>query len=168
VPCSASPGCPHTGIAPEHVIAAECRDDLVGPHRRPARPFLECRVWCSWYRQANFNWQVVIAMSPFLSSKENIVVNLIYEWLGESRINRTYDEYMEIASRFPKLTACHAYVNQRLREMADAENAPFDGICYFKAGDRYPWYKDFPTSLSMETVRTALLKMGHRTAGRSR
>jgi hypothetical protein len=66
-------------------------------------------------------------MSPFLTSKENIVVNLIYEWLGESRTNRTYDEYMEIASRFPKVAACHAHVNQRLREMADAGNAPLDG-----------------------------------------
>jgi hypothetical protein len=37
--------------------------------------------------------------------------------------------------------------------------APY-GICYFKAGDRYPWYEDFPTSLSREIVRTALLKMG--------
>ena len=60
------------------------------------------------YDQANFKWQVVIAMSPFLTSKENIVVNLIYEWLGEAYINRTYDEYMEIASRFPKVAACHA------------------------------------------------------------
>jgi hypothetical protein len=103
---------------------------------------------------------VAIAMSPFLTSKENIVVNFIYKWLGESRTNRTYEDYMQIASRFPKLAACHAYVNQRLREMADAGNAPFGGICYFKAGDRYPRHEHFPTSLSMETVRTALLKMG--------
>ena len=68
-----------------------------------------------------------------------------------------YDEYMEIASRFPKLEACLAYVNERLREMAEAGFAPYQ-ICYFKAGDRYPWYEDFPTSLSMEN--TALLKMG--------
>ena len=112
------------------------------------------------YGQANFNWQVVIAVSPFLTSKENLVVNLIFEWLGERRINRTYDEYMEIASRFPTVEACHAYINQRLREMADAGTAPFHAICYFKAGDQYIWYEDFPTSLSMETVRTALLKMG--------
>jgi hypothetical protein len=107
-----------------------------------------------------------MAMSPFLTSKENIVVNLIYEWLGESRANRTYDEYMEIASRFPKLAACHTHVNERLREMAEA-GSPYQ-ICYFKAGDRYIWY-DFPTSLSMETVRTALLKMGMpQNRGRSR
>jgi hypothetical protein len=104
-------------------------------------------------------WQLEIAMSPFLTSKENIVANLIYQWLGESRDNRTDDEYMEIASRFPTIEACHAYVNQRLRKMAEAGFAPYQ-ICYFKAGDRYPWYEDFPTSLSRETVRTALLKMG--------
>lgn len=98
-------------------------------------------------------------MSPFLTSKENIAVNLIYAWLGESRSNRTYAEYMEIASRFPKLAACHAHVNQRLREIAEGGFAPYK-ICYFKTGDLYPWYEDFPRSLSMETVRTALLKMG--------
>jgi hypothetical protein len=97
-------------------------------------------------------------VSPFLTSKENIAANLIYAWLGESRCNRTYDDYMDIASRFPKVAACHAHVNERLGKM---EFAP-DQICYFKAGDRYPWYEDFPTSLSMETVRTALLKMGMR------
>jgi hypothetical protein len=104
---------------------------------------------------------MVIAVSPFLTSKESIVVNLIYAWLGESRFNRTYDEYMQIASRFPKVAACHAYVNEQLQQMAEARFAPYQ-ICYFKAGDRYPWYEDFPTSLSMETVRSALLKMGRR------
>jgi hypothetical protein len=100
-------------------------------------------------------------MTPFLTPKENIAVNLIFAWLGEYRFNRTYDEYMEIASRFPKLDACHAYVNQRLREMAEAGFATYE-ICYFKAGDRYPWYEPFPTLLSKETVRTALLKMKRR------
>jgi hypothetical protein len=103
----------------------------------------------------------VIAVSPFLTSTENIVVDLIYGWLGESRLNRTYDEYMEIAERFPKVAACHAYVNEQLQKMAAAGFAPYQ-ICYFKAGDRYPWYEEFPTSLSMETVRTALLKMDMR------
>jgi hypothetical protein len=98
---------------------------------------------------------MVTAMSQFPTSKENIALNLLFEWCGESRINRTYDEYMKIAAELSKLEACHAHVNQRLREMADAGIAPYQ-ICYFKAGDRYPWYEDFPTSLSMETVRKAM------------
>lgn len=107
-------------------------------------------------------------MSPFLTSKENIVASLVYEWLGESRTNRTYAEYMEIASRFPKVAACHAYVNQRLREIADSGNTLFEGICYFKAGDRYPWIEPFPTWLSREIVRTALIKMGKPQKSRGR
>ncbi|SRR6266545_1569237 len=97
--------------------------------------------------------------TPFLTSKENIAVDLIYEWLGESRINRTFEEYMAIAARFPKLEACHAYVNQRLKERAEARTPRYQ-ICYFRAGDRYPWYENHPSSLSIETVRMGLLKMG--------
>ena len=100
-------------------------------------------------------------MSHFLTSKENIALNLIFEWMRESRINRTMAEYMEIAARLPKIEALHAYANQRLREMAHAGIAPFQ-ICYFKAGDQHPWYEPFPTSLSIETVRMALIKSGMR------
>jgi hypothetical protein len=97
--------------------------------------------------------------NPFPTSKEQIALDLIMEWLGESRFNRSLDEYLSIARRLPKLEALHAYVNQRLAEIAKAEVAPFE-ICYCKSGDRYPWYEPFPTSLSKETVRSALVKSG--------
>jgi hypothetical protein len=98
-------------------------------------------------------------MNPFPTSKENIALGLIFAWLGESRLNRTYTEYVDIASRLPKLEALHAYVNERLREMADRGQSSYQ-ICYFKAGDKYIWYEDFPTLLSRETIRTALIKSG--------
>jgi hypothetical protein len=98
-------------------------------------------------------------MSPFPTSKENIALDLIFAWLGESRYNRTFDEYREIARRLPKLEALHAYVNQRLRQMADVGYAPYQ-ICYLKKGDRYHWYEQFPTSLSITTIRTALIRSG--------
>jgi len=98
-------------------------------------------------------------LNRFLTSKENIVINLLFAWLGEARFNRTMAEYIAIALRVPKIVAVHAYVNQRLREIAQAERAPYQ-ICYSKAGDRYPRYTNFPTSLSVETVRTALKKFG--------
>jgi hypothetical protein len=98
-------------------------------------------------------------MNPFLTSKENIAIELLFEWLGESRHNRSMEDYIAIAKRVPKTPAVHAYVNQRLGEMAKAGIAPYK-ICYFKAHDRYPWYEDFPKSLSIETVRTALKKFG--------
>jgi hypothetical protein len=54
-----------------------------------------------------------VEMNRFLTSKENIVVNLLFESLGEVRCNRTMREYMAIAQRVPKIEAVHAYVNQR-------------------------------------------------------
>jgi hypothetical protein len=96
------------------------------------------------------------------TSKENIAINIIFEWMEESRYNRTYDEYMEIARKLPKLAACHAYVNQRLKEYAKSDNPPFQAICYLKAGDKKIEYHPFPTSLSMETIRMALINMGMR------
>ena len=98
-------------------------------------------------------------MAQFLTSMENIALNLIFEWLGESRNNRSFKEYMEIAWRLPKLAALCAYVNQRLREIAAAGEAPYE-ICYFRKGDANVWYEPFPKSLSITTVRNALVKSG--------
>lgn len=98
-------------------------------------------------------------INPFPTSKEQIALDLIMEWLGESRFDRTMREYLSIARRLPKLEALHAWVNQRLEEIARTEAAPFE-ICYFKSGDRQHWYEPYPTSLSKETVRSALVKSG--------
>jgi hypothetical protein len=95
------------------------------------------------------------------TSAQNIALNLIFEFLGESRINRTYEEYMQIAAGLPANECLHAYVNQRLREIEVSGNPPYE-ICHFRAGDRKAWYKPFPTSISLETVRTALLVSGMR------
>jgi len=100
-------------------------------------------------------------MNPFPTSKEDIVIDLVFGWLGESRINRTQAEYEAIIARVPKDEAVHSYVNQKLRELAQRGVVPYE-ICYFKHGDRHPWYQSFPTSLSRETVRTALTKSGLR------
>jgi hypothetical protein len=102
-----------------------------------------------------------IAMNPFPTPAESIALNLIFEWLKETRFNRSLDEYIAIARRLPKLEALHAYVNQRLRQLAEDGYAPYE-ICTFKNGDQYWQYKPFPTSLSKETVRTALVHSGMR------
>jgi hypothetical protein len=100
-------------------------------------------------------------MSQFTTSQENLALNLIFGLMGESRFNRTMDEYMAVASRAPKLEVLHDDVNKVLREMADAGYAPFE-ICYFKIRDQYVWYEKFPTSLSKETIRKAWVKSGMR------
>jgi hypothetical protein len=96
-------------------------------------------------------------MPAFPTSKERIAINLAFEWLGESPFNRTPREYRAIWNRLPKLAALHAYINQRLQEIAEQKAAPYL-ICRFQPGDRAIRYEDFPTSLSRETIRTALTK----------
>ncbi len=100
-------------------------------------------------------------INPFLTPAEEIVIDLVLEWLGESRINRTADEYIAIAHRFPKIEAAHSHVNEQLKRIA-AAGAPYE-ISDFRAGDIGDVsvrYRDFPKSVSRETVRTAMNKFG--------
>jgi hypothetical protein len=87
--------------------------------------------------------------------------------MGEPRINRTLDAYMNIAARAPKLVALHAEINRYLQQIAASGYVPFE-ICTFKGSspgrerDRYYRYEKFPTSMSMETIRRAWVKSGMR------
>jgi hypothetical protein len=101
-------------------------------------------------------------LSPFLTSVQEIALDMIFAFYGESRINRTYEEYRAIAVRCPrKLEALHSIVNEMLKEPSRAGITPYE-ICRFKAGDYGHFYEPFPTSLSFETVRQAWLRSGMR------
>ena len=100
-------------------------------------------------------------MSKYPTSKENIALNLISERLGESFINRTPEEYAAIKAKLPPIKVLHGWVNDALKKYAAAGVAPYD-ISYFKAGDQHIWYEPFPKSLSIEIVRSALVKAGFR------
>ena len=101
-------------------------------------------------------------MNRFPTSAENIALHLIFERMRESQYDRTKEEYDAIIEKLPPIKVLHAYVNDRLQEIADAGSAPYQ-ICHFKPGDRYIRYEDFPESVSIETVRSALVKIGMRT-----
>jgi hypothetical protein len=92
---------------------------------------------------------------------ENVVLDIAFDLIGESRINRTHDEYMQIAARLPTLKVLHHMVNERLNKIAAEGDAPYE-ICRFKAGDKRHQYEPFPTSVSLETVRNALTVAGMR------
>ncbi len=104
-------------------------------------------------------WHRGNAVNNFLTSKENLVIDIAFGRLGESRINRSREEYMRVASLTPDLIALHQIVNDTLEKISKSGYAPFE-ICYFKGGDRGHWYEKFPKSLSLETVRKAWLKSG--------
>lgn len=73
--------------------------------------------------------------------EKGIALSLIFECVGESRYNRTADEYDAIAAQLPPIKVLHGYVNDRLEQYAEA---PPYRLCYFQAGDRRAWLDDFP------------------------
>jgi hypothetical protein len=101
-------------------------------------------------------------MSKDLTSKKNICLKLISDWLGESFINRTPEEYEAISARLPRIKVLGDVVNSELARIADAGAAPYK-ICYFQAGDKHVWYETFPERVSAEVIRSALVKTGFRT-----
>jgi hypothetical protein len=49
-------------------------------------------------------------MSKFLTSKENLALDLIFYYVGESRYNRTTEEYEAVAAKLPPIKVLHGYV----------------------------------------------------------
>jgi hypothetical protein len=77
------------------------------------------------------------------------------------RIRRARTEIMGIASELPPLKTLHHIVNQQLAKIAEAGAPPYE-ICRFRAGDEIIRYEPFPTSISIQTIRTALIVSGMR------
>jgi hypothetical protein len=46
---------------------------------------------------------VMSVMNKFLTSKENVAIELIFELMGQYRYNRSHDGYLAIAARLPRL-----------------------------------------------------------------
>ena len=95
-------------------------------------------------------------MSRFLTSFENLALSLIFQALGESRVNRSIDEYLAIASRASALKVLEFQVNEALGKLPPSE------ICRFKAGDKRIIYEPTPSTLSREVIRSAWTKSGMR------
>jgi hypothetical protein len=99
----------------------------------------------------------------FLTPVQDIAVNLAFAVMGERRINRTFDEYMAIAAKFPPLKVLTFKINQLLQLLHNGSNgAPLPEICRFKAGNQVIEYEAYPRSISYETVRKALAILGMR------
>jgi hypothetical protein len=82
-------------------------------------------------------------MARHLSHIEGIALSLVFEAMGERQLNRTCDEYMEIATRLPPLKKLHYLVNQQLQERLKSEEYSSRQICRFQAGDCSIWYEPY-------------------------
>ena len=100
-----------------------------------------------------------------LTSIENLAVSLVFSAVGEERINRSMGDYLAIASRLPPLRILVGLVNEELRKRHEQGDLPL-AICRFRAGDQGVRYDPVPTSISIETIRTALNLSGMRIARR--
>ena len=97
------------------------------------------------------------------TSTQQFAMSLLFKALGECPINRTPEEYEEIKSRIPKrLKVVHHLINERLREFAQSDEFVSWERCDFKAHDQIIHFEPYPKSISMETVRQALIIFGWR------
>jgi hypothetical protein len=93
---------------------------------------------------------------------EELALDLIFESYGEDRRNRTAAEYEQLSSMLGPLKELHFRVNKRLQEYKISGQPRWKGICRFRAGDLKPLYSPFPESISLETIRNALIRSGFR------
>jgi hypothetical protein len=101
-------------------------------------------------------------MKSFTTHIQEIAVSLAFAVMDESRINRTYQEYMTIAASFPPLKVLTFRINELLRKLHETEGTRIPQICRFKAGDRFINYEPYPKTISYETLRAALVISGMR------
>jgi hypothetical protein len=93
---------------------------------------------------------------------EELALDLLFESHGESRYNQTAAEYERLSALVKNLDDAYFRVNRSLEQCKKSDQPPWRGICYFKAGDLTPRYAPFPASISIETIRNALVFSGFR------
>jgi hypothetical protein len=105
---------------------------------------------------------------PFPTPIQNIALDLVFEVMGEERVNRTSQEYRAIAARLPALKRLEFLINTRLRQLHKSDRDRLYEICRFGAGHKRYAYEPFPKKISYETLRAALTIAGMRPPRKAR
>jgi hypothetical protein len=104
-------------------------------------------------------------MSALPTLVQDIAVRLMFKVMGEEQVNRTHEEYADIARRLPPLKKLHYLINASLKA-EHAEHASgrssLPQICRFKAGHQIIRFETYPLNISYETIRAALVAYGFR------
>jgi hypothetical protein len=115
----------------------------------------------SWFQRGSH----MRRRSQFPTPIQDIALNAIFAVMGEERINRSHEEYMDIAARLPPLKVLKSKVDERLQHLhrcSGCNGVLLPEICRFKAGDRIITYEPYPKKISHQTIRTALVIAGMR------
>jgi len=115
-------------------------------------------------------------MAPFVrpyptdtpTPHQEIALDLVFLVMDEERINRRYDEYMNIAARSPPPKVLLHLINERLHLLHRDHSHLLPKISRFRIGDQHIVYEPFPKSISAETLRLALIRSGMRQPRRKR
>src|SRR5262249_1086883 len=87
---------------------------------------------------------------------QHFAMKVLFEAMEEDPINRTPEEYRQMAARIPKsLKVMHAKINDYLKTHPVSEFSCTE-FTRFRARDKYRRIESYPTSISIETVRSAL------------
>ena len=93
---------------------------------------------------------------------QSFAMKVLFKAIGEDPINRTAEDYNAIRSRMPKrLKQVQGLINDYL-EMNKISAFSSEQFCIFKAGDTEIRFESYPTWISIETVRQALIVYGWR------
>jgi hypothetical protein len=111
-------------------------------------------------------------MVEFLTWREQIALDLIFELFGDTPYNQSPDywgtsgKYLEVSKKVQKIGALHHDVNCLLKDKYASGPVPREH-CTYRPGDRYYHYEPFPQSLSREVIRSAWAKSGMRALQRA-
>jgi hypothetical protein len=93
---------------------------------------------------------------------EELALDLLFESYGESRYDRTPAEYAHLSALVTNLKDAEYRVNKLLKEKKESGRLRWMAICYFQPNDVAPRYAPVPDSISIETIRSALIHTGFR------
>ena len=108
-------------------------------------------------------------MSGKFIPTQDLVISLVCKGLGESRYNRTAEDYAMVRERISEmpLKQIDYLVNRHLEDESISGNPGWD-ICHFERGTPVPIFDRYPVRISIETIRKALIANGLRRSRKSR
>jgi hypothetical protein len=102
------------------------------------------------------------ASVPLRKPLEELAVDLLLESYGEHRYNRSPEEYERLCALIPPLKEACYRVNRRLKELHESGKLRERLICDFRGDDQRPRYRQYPISISSQTIRKGLVALGFR------